>query len=273
MKYYLDQCRDKVENRFYVYIHRRGADNSIFYVGKGCGSRAWNFHGRNKFWNSTKNKYGVTVEIVFDNLPENESLQCEIDTILEMKYFGYKLVNVTSGGDSPVFSEESRKLMSISRKGKKKSDIHRMRIGAAHKGRKRSDLSGIRNSNSDKEVYTFLNTDTLEVFSGTRTQLCEKYNLNSSLICGLFLKKPRRVSQGWGLMDNSISISENVTALIRQKSKGRVEVYKFIHSNGNMFTGTRQDLSDKFNIPIELIHALFCKNPRPSTNGWSLIKE
>lgn len=273
MKYYLDQCRDKIENRFYVYLHRRGTDNSVFYVGKGCGSRAWNFNGRSKFWHSTKNKYGITVEIVFDNLQEDEALLCEVDTILEMKYFGCKLVNLTSGGDSPVLSKETRQLMSISRRGKKKSDVHRMRIGAAHKGKKRSDLSGIRNANSDKEIYDFLNVNTLEIFSGTRLQLCEKYNLDSGLLCGLFLKKPRRVSQGWGLMDIDTSISDNVTALIRQRSKGRREVYNFIHSSGNMFTGTRQDLSDKFDVNIDLIHALFCKNPRPSANGWSLLKE
>lgn len=86
-------------NKFYVYVHRRASDNLPFYVGKGKDKRAWNFHARSKFWNNTKAKHGVIVEIVFEDLSEEEAFQCEKDTILEFRYFGYPLVNLTDGGE------------------------------------------------------------------------------------------------------------------------------------------------------------------------------
>ena len=67
-------------------MHRRVSDNLPFYVGKGKDKRAWNFHKRSAFWNNTKNKHGVFVEIVFDGLTEDEAFQCEKDTIPELEY-------------------------------------------------------------------------------------------------------------------------------------------------------------------------------------------
>jgi len=87
------------KNVFYVYLHRRASDNKVFYVGKGKGKRAYSTFGRNDRWNKTAKKHGLIVEIVFDNLEETEAFQVERDTILEMKYFGYPLVNMTNGGD------------------------------------------------------------------------------------------------------------------------------------------------------------------------------
>jgi hypothetical protein len=68
-------------------------------VGKGKDKRAYSTFSRNDRWNKTANKHGLIVEIVFDELEETDAFQVERDTILEMKYFGYPLVNMTEGGD------------------------------------------------------------------------------------------------------------------------------------------------------------------------------
>jgi len=51
--------------KFYVYVHIKESDNTVFYVGKGSGGRAWDFYGRNVYWKNVKNKHGVRVEILF----------------------------------------------------------------------------------------------------------------------------------------------------------------------------------------------------------------
>lgn len=210
---------------FYVYLHRRATDNKPFYVGKGKGQRAWHFCNRNRYWNNVKEKHGVIVEVIFDNLTEEESLQVEKDTILELTYFGYPLTNLTSGGESSTPSLETRLKMSASRKGrkmseesiKKTSDWHRgrkrsqetcQRISNALKGKKvpreraiRSGLSrtGVLSVIADKTIYSFRHENGTQ-FTGTRLEICEKFGLNRKLISKLFYTKPRKTSQGWSLL-------------------------------------------------------------------------
>ena len=93
-------------NKYYVYLHKKLGTNDIFYVGKGSGDRAFDFSksGRNSYWNNIKNKYGVDVEILFDNLSEEDAFRCEKDVILELEYFGYKLANITKGGGRIIWT-------------------------------------------------------------------------------------------------------------------------------------------------------------------------
>ncbi len=198
---YICQHRNKVTNRFYVYVHRRLTDNSIFYIGKGCGGRAWNRVSRNRYWSNIVKKHNYEVEIVFDNLSEVESLNYECDMISGFKNFDVKLSNMTSGGESCTFSPESRMKMSAKRKGVPKSKSHREAIGTANRGRKRLDITLSKNPKSSKTLYEFIKVSTGEKFTGTRLDLCIKYNLNHYLLRGLFLlsRTPRKESQGWAL--------------------------------------------------------------------------
>lgn len=195
---YVKQRKTGVDDRFYVYIHRRKTDNKIYYVGKGSGSRAWNFSNRNKFWHNVHNKHGTLVEIVFDNLSEDESLQVEIDTILEFKYFGFNLVNQSSGGESPKFSAESKKKMSESRRGKPLSQKHKESLSKSQTGRPRPDLV---DKNTDKNSYYFIRLMNGEIFYGTRKEFCDKYNQNIQGLRTLFqTTRPYRSYHGWGLL-------------------------------------------------------------------------
>lgn len=129
-------------SNFYVYLHRKATDNSVFYVGKGKERRAWSKSSRNPFWHNIVKKHGYRVDVVFDGLSEDDSLQVEIDTILEMRYFGCKLANITNGGDgvSGMFhSDETKKRLSEIGMGRKPSASAVEKIVAKNTGKKRSD--------------------------------------------------------------------------------------------------------------------------------------
>ena len=185
--------------KFYVYLHRRKSDGSIFYVGKGFGNRVTKSEGRNEHWTRTALKHGVISEILFDNLTEEEAFQAEIDVIKELRYFGENLCNKTDGGEGikgHIMSQEGRDKISARHKGRIKSEQERANISAAQKGRvftqehlenmrvcqlgktqseetkqKRKDTFDKREICKDKNIYTFQNVKTLEIFVGTRKQL------------------------------------------------------------------------------------------------------
>lgn len=99
---------------FYVYLHKRLTDGSVFYVGKGKNKRAWTKKSRNNHWSNVVKKHGgFDVEIVVDNLTEQESFRVEAEQIA---IYGIdNLTNQTLGGISTtgmVHSEETRKLQS-----------------------------------------------------------------------------------------------------------------------------------------------------------------
>lgn len=91
-----------MNNKFYVYAHIRNDTGEVFYVGKGCGRRAYEKDNRNIYWKRIVNKYGYEIEILFNNLSEHEALTLEIEMIDK---YGRKdlglglLVNLTDGGD------------------------------------------------------------------------------------------------------------------------------------------------------------------------------
>jgi hypothetical protein len=80
----------------YVYAHR-GLDGSIFYIGKGTGSRAWSTQ-RDDIWRHfIRTRLGgrYMVEILEDGLNEDEALELESELIAE---HGERLVNWINPG-------------------------------------------------------------------------------------------------------------------------------------------------------------------------------
>ena len=63
--------------KYYLYCHRRKDDNSIFYIGKGSGKRAWTRQGRNIYWKRVAEKAGFEVEILYHDLQEEEAFILE----------------------------------------------------------------------------------------------------------------------------------------------------------------------------------------------------
>ena len=113
-----------------VYIHKRkDIDDpflSVFYVGIGKNEkRAYTHHGRNKFWERIKNKYGYSVEITHKDVLWEEA--CFIEKYLICFYGRYNtgkgnLCNLTDGGDGAfgvVVTKETKEKFSIRSKGEK----------------------------------------------------------------------------------------------------------------------------------------------------------
>jgi hypothetical protein len=175
--------------------------NSVFYVGKGTSSRAWNFKNRSSYWNNITNKHGVVVEIVYDNLSEKEALELEKDLINGFSETGTSLCNLTSGGESPIVSDTTREKLSKSRKGRPLSVEHKNALSLSHQDKTREDMCGKNNIKCDTSIHTFIKVDGTDKFIGTRLDLCEKFKLDHYLLRGLFLKQQaRKSSQGWKLL-------------------------------------------------------------------------
>ena len=146
------------ENReFYVYVHIRLDNNTVFYVGKGKGNRAYDLD-RNDFHNGVCKKYGCRVEIIKDNLTESQAFRLESKMI---KYYvltlgygapidGYRdfdhnlpyLTNCTWGGEGTSGMHHSKEVKQKigeankeKNKGKKFSEEHKKNLSESHKGK------------------------------------------------------------------------------------------------------------------------------------------
>lgn len=128
---------------YYVYVHKRLTDGSVFYVGQGCKRRAWSRSGRNRHWHRTVAKYGYAVEIIIEGLSQTCALSMERATI---SFYGREnLCNLTDGGDiGPTglkHSEEVRRAQSERMKGntntlgKTMSEENRAKLSERMRGR------------------------------------------------------------------------------------------------------------------------------------------
>lgn len=125
------------DKNYYVYQYIRLDNNTIFYIGKGKGDRCFKIDCRSKYFKNILNKTECAVEIVHEGLTEQQALDLECELIHELVFeegYGINckghektcvsgkpyLVNATWGGEGTsgkVFSEETRKKMSESKKG------------------------------------------------------------------------------------------------------------------------------------------------------------
>lgn len=69
-------------NVYYVYLHRRGDNNEVFYVGKGKNGRYKSKAGRNNWWTNVVDKCGFSAEIVECGLSEQAAFDLEVELIL-----------------------------------------------------------------------------------------------------------------------------------------------------------------------------------------------
>lgn len=146
------------ENKFYVYLHRRKTDGSVFYVGKGSGNRHSVVFGRNRHWHNVVSKHGYTSEIVMTF--SNEACAFSLEVALIKFYSRKNLVNLTDGGEgSSNPSLETRSLMSVAKVGIPQSKKHAIKSRSAKIGFKVNDTSKFNLDkrkpiiNSDGEIF------------------------------------------------------------------------------------------------------------------------
>lgn len=123
-----------------VYVHKIRQTGVVFYVGIGLReSRAFQKKYRNNHWRNIVNKHEYDVEIMERDLSWSDACLMEIDLISKYKRHvdGGSLCNITKGGEGVVgicMSDNHKKKISNSNKGKKRSIETRLRISKSRKG-------------------------------------------------------------------------------------------------------------------------------------------
>lgn len=175
---------------FYIYEHWRPDKDACFYVGKGCGDRAYRIRRRNKHHTAIvaslrKNGLSVCVRIIYSGLREKDALDMEVKRILHWKNSGVQIVNVTNGGEGTsgffhsvksrekmskakiglpgrktmlgrFHSEATREKMSLSHRGKEKSLETRAKLSASLKGKLSNRKSRKKNPETGRKISAAL---------------------------------------------------------------------------------------------------------------------
>jgi len=131
--------RQHPKDQFYCYVQHR-PDGTPFYVGKGKGWRCFNSR-RNKAYDHVIEKYGYEniKTNVFICSSEKSAFQWEKELIFMLRSRGYRLFNMTDGGDGAANpSVETREKRAKATKGVPKSLEHRLKIAASHRGKKKT---------------------------------------------------------------------------------------------------------------------------------------
>ena len=103
---------------FYTYSHAT-SEGRIFYIGKGQGNRAHQLKYRNDRWKKIVNKYGKpTVQVLADWKTEIEALEHEMLLINCFRGMGYKLANLTNGGEGTSGYKHTLEQIERNRKAK-----------------------------------------------------------------------------------------------------------------------------------------------------------
>lgn len=140
------------KNIFYVYEWIRNDTNQIFYVGKGKDNRYKDLCQRNKHFMNIVNKVGLnncSQRFIKQNLTEKDAFDLEKLTIKKYREQNIPIVNVSDGGDgssgwfvNATFEEQERhRQISKSFLGKKHTDETKKKMSLSAKGRHLSDKS------------------------------------------------------------------------------------------------------------------------------------
>ena len=123
---------------FYTYAHSK-PDGTIFYIGKGKGARAWIKTKRNSYWKNTVDKYSkYNVEILAKWCTEKEALSHEIFLISCFKDMGYKLTNMTNGGEGTC--------------GLKLTEAHKQKLREANLGVKNKSFGKLKSKETKEKI-------------------------------------------------------------------------------------------------------------------------
>ena len=213
-------------NDFYVYVHKRATDGTIFYVGKGSNNRSKIKAKRNKLWRNVVNKHGYIVEHIADNLTEAEALKFEsvlIEQLGRRDIGTGPLVNMTDGGEGlsgVVRTSETRNKIRQAHTGRKHTKQSRLNMSKAHLGHTPSEetrakmsasQTGRRHTADSKQkmckprnltIYRFEHVDGT-VLMTTIHALVKRYALSSGNVNSI-VKGTRKQTKGWSCVGKAI---------------------------------------------------------------------
>ena len=274
---------------FYVYLHKKKTTGEVFYVGKGCGKRAWVESNRSDHWKRVRSKYGLIVEIVMDKLQEWYAYEVEAELTLKygLNRDGGILVNQIHGGwgvlegiNNPNHDSTEYDFMNLNTnekfQGTKYEFQQKFKIKSApmfytgktskgwivYTGQTQEELDRLRfpskeenNGNTDTTVYSFSHKDG-RTFKGSRLSFIREFGFSPY---HLFGTNPCKTQRGWYLEDN---------ADVVKKSKRCQKIYRWVHDIYGEFLGTREQLETLYSLdtrPLFTTH-----KPKRTTKGWSL---
>jgi hypothetical protein len=191
----------------YVYKHTRNDNGEIFYIGIGRNkNRMISHRSRNNYWLNIVNKVGFTAQIIEDNLTWEEAISREIYWI---NLYGRKndgtgsLSNMTDGGEGSygrIFSENTKKKISDSHKGKTLTSEQKIKISQGNlgkpkpkpngfgekiskilKGKKRTEESKLKQSITTKKTLSKLKLKLSEKSKGVKNSNSVKYILKNTI--------------------------------------------------------------------------------------------
>lgn len=188
---------DDNEKKYYVYGHYKKTTGEIFYVGKGCGYRAWrgDMKGRprNGLWRRIADKHGYRVEILKDELDESSAFELERELIALHGRRDLKtgtLANMTDGGEgvsghkyTPTTERLAKNAASNIAFIKNNPDAHKERQRMATLAKQSTEA---RTANSKRRVKYFQENPTASLAQSER--LKDFYKKNST--ARLRLAKP-----------------------------------------------------------------------------------
>lgn len=205
----------------YVYVHRRGDDGSVFYVGKG----RWKYRfsqktGRNIYWQRVAEKYGWSAEVVCHFQTHEDALRYEVELIAHLRDAGVKLTNITVGGDGASGYKQTpehvaKRVASIAgkkwtderraaAKGKTLSLETRAKLSKAVTGFRHTDEAKMKISDAQRGNLHHLYSATLLKFchpdrgivAMTQQEIKETFSLHPSNLCSI-IKGRRKSCSGW----------------------------------------------------------------------------
>lgn len=144
---------------FYTYAHYT-PEGRLFYIGKGNGERAHSRKGRNVYWKRVVKKYGKpNTQILANWDTEEEAFNHEILLINCFRDMGYKLCNLTDGGEGSLGLTPWNKGVPWSEEVKLKQGV--ANIGNKHwVGRKHSPET-IRKQELARTKFKFIGTNVI----------------------------------------------------------------------------------------------------------------
>ena len=157
-----------------VYLHFRKDDGLCFYVGMGRPKRPFDHANRSLYWKRVKDKHGVIVQVIYENLSFDDAV------VVERSYINHftnspiaKLVNLTSGGEGSKGVKNS-----LETRLRKSQSAIRLNADPEFKEKKLAQLQATRTGESNIKRSNSLKNTLSDV--DVRQKHLERFNKNKA---------------------------------------------------------------------------------------------
>lgn len=129
---------------------------------------------------------------------------------------------------------------------------------------------------SDPVMYTFVNSITKLSMQMTRKEFADFIGVTTVRVGSLLAKKrPCHTVCSWGVCLGNETVDAAYDRMQKANESGVSDksIYLFGNCSGDLFKGTRTELSKHFNVSMRQLTKLFTASPREFVQGWALLEE